>query len=153
MRESVGIRLDPGHLTVFHDQLRDPRPRAHVCTGFASRFEKQRIQCHPPHAQDRLSERPFGRRLDANVFVDDQGDSIERDRPGRQNRVHYAQTATSFVRATTANHSRLERDRPPTSMSLGGTPQSGDATRDSPAVRARGLMTAREVSIWRIAPD
>jgi hypothetical protein len=85
------IRLNPGHPTAVHYQPRNPGLRSYICTCFASRIDQKRVQCHPPHAQGRPIERPVGRHLDANVIVH-HGESIERDRASRQNRVQRTQT-------------------------------------------------------------
>jgi hypothetical protein len=90
--DGAASRVDAGHATVLGDQTGNAQTGANVGTRRSSGVDEQRIKRDAPNAQAGLKVVGFiEHRLDADDIVDDHRQLIERDRPGRQDRIQDAE--------------------------------------------------------------
>ena len=90
--DGAASRVDAAHATVLGDQTGNAQTSTNIGTRLGSGVDEQRIKRDAPNAQAGLNIIGFiEHRLDADDIVNDHRQLIERDRPGRKDRIEDAE--------------------------------------------------------------
>ena len=137
--DGASSRVDAAHATALGDQTGNAHTGANIGTRRSRGVDEQRIKRDAPNAQAGLKVVGFiEHRLDADGIVNDHRQLIERDRPGRKDRIEDAELVQHLYAAGLNQMSRWRLRR-----KLGTVDQADAQSAPREHHRQRGAGTPR----------